>query len=324
MGSIARTLTLARTGVAGFLLKRPLCISFEITHSCNARCRHCHRGGDVDETRASPSEFRERSLTLKPVVAQISGGEPLLRRDVVEIVKAVRRPDGGPFIVFVTNGALLTPEKYAELNAAGVDTYSVSLDYPDERHDDFRQIPRLFAHLEEVVRAVSRDGKKRINFNCVVQNRNFRDLPKVAAVAHAWGAQVNFSPYTWLRTNDKEMMLKGDELTEFREIIAELLAFKRQHATIRTPAYFFEDMQQFFTTGSIPNCRAGERFLVVNPDATLSPCGLIMTSYPTLAALKQGFVRTNTCTACHTCIRSNSERPVNHLVKSGIADVLAT
>jgi MoaA/NifB/PqqE/SkfB family radical SAM enzyme len=320
--SLGRSLTLARTGITNYLFKKPMCISFEITHSCNAHCQHCHRGGDIDQVLATPAQFRERSLSLRPVVAQISGGEPLMRKDVVDIVKAVRRPDGGPYIVFVTNGALLTLDKYRELNAAGVDTYSVSLDFPDERHDEFRQVPGLFAHLKELVHEIAATGDNRINFNCVVQSRNFRDLPRVARLAHEWGAQVNFSPYTWLRTHDKKLMLSKDEIVEFKGVIAELVAFRKKHATVRTPPYFFADMVSFFETESVPDCRAGERFLVVNPDATLSPCGLIITSYPTIEAMRKGFVATNTCTSCHTCIRSNSERPVNHLVKSGVSDLL--
>ncbi len=44
MGSMLRTASLVRRGIANFATGRPLCVSFEITHNCNARCDHCHRG----------------------------------------------------------------------------------------------------------------------------------------------------------------------------------------------------------------------------------------------------------------------------------------
>jgi predicted RND superfamily exporter protein len=51
IGSLSRTLKLAKVGVANYLFKKPMCISFEITHSCNAHCKHCHRGGHIEQPR---------------------------------------------------------------------------------------------------------------------------------------------------------------------------------------------------------------------------------------------------------------------------------
>jgi len=56
----------------------------------------------------------------------------------VDIVKAVKRPNGLPLVILVSNWWLMTEEKYVALNKAGASIFSVSLDFPDERHDDFR------------------------------------------------------------------------------------------------------------------------------------------------------------------------------------------
>lgn len=321
LSTVGRTVHLARTAVVNYLIKKPLAVSFEITHCCNANCQHCHRGGSFKEKRASPEKFGILSRDLSPVVAQISGGEPLLRRDVLEIVRSVRRPHGGPYLVFVTNGALLTIEKYHRLIEAGIDAFSVSLDFPDERHDTFRGIPGLFARLRELIEKVNTDGDNRINFNTVVQSGNLESLIDIAELCRAWRVPVNFSPYTWLRTQDKGLMLRGAQIGRFEDISRRLGEMRRADGIVRTPPHFLADMARFFRDESIPNCRAGERFLVVNPDGTLSPCGLIITAFQTQAAMREGFVKTNTCTACHTCIRSNSESPINHLVRGAMADL---
>ncbi len=323
MRALARAITLGRHGVANIAAGRPLCVSFEITHNCNARCRHCHRGGEVDTFRASPARFGEISRDLRPPSVQISGGEPLLRKDVEDIVRAVRMPDGTPYIIFVTNAALLTPERYSRLIEAGVDVFSVSLDYPDERHDGFRNIPGLFRHIEDLVARAGNGSSPAITLNTVVQRDNFRELPRMAELARDWGIEINFSPYTWLRTNDRSYLIPPDELPAFGEIVQWLIEFKRVHGTVRTTDSFFNHMSEFFRTGSIPGCRAGERFLVVNPDGTLSPCGLVMTSYPNQAALIGGFTRTNTCTHCHTCIRSSTETPFNNLLRGALRTLFA-
>ena len=318
MNSFFRTFSLAKRGVINYFTKRPFCVSFEITHNCNARCLHCHRRKKVTEKRATPQRFGEIFRDLKPLVTQVSGGEPLLRKDVEQIVKALKQPDGTPYIIFVTNASLLTKEKYYRLREIGVDVYSISLDYPDERHDEFRSIPGLFQHIKTLIEYLGSEKDKAITLNCVVQSKNYREMVRMAELARDLRVQINYSPYTWLRTNDKGYMIPKNELPEFKAIIKELINFKKKYNTIRTTNTFFEDMHEFFKNESIPNCRAGERFLVVNPDGTLSPCGLIMTAYNTQEELKQNFMRNNTCTYCHTCIRSASENPVNNLIRGGI------
>jgi len=244
-----------------------------------------------------------------------------VRKAALYIITAIRQPDGLPYIVFVTNAALLTPDRYYRLREIGVDVFSVSLDYPDERHDDFRSIPGLFRKIEKLTGTVDPGKKKAITLNTVVQSRNFRDLPRMAELARTWGVDINFSPYTWLRTQDMSFMIPKEEMPEFRAVIDDLLSFKRNCGTVRTTDSFFDDMVEFFTTESIPGCRAGERFLVVNPDGTMSPCGLIMADYPGWKELKNGFTKNNTCSFCHTCIRSSTEKPFNNLIHGGLKSI---
>ncbi len=318
MNSFARTLSLAKRGIINYLVKRPFCVSFEITHNCNANCLHCHRGGYVDGQRATPEIFGEIFGELQPLVVQISGGEPLLRKDVEQVIETLKQPDGTPYIIFVTNAALLTVEKYYRLLEIGVDVFSVSLDFPDERHDKFRNLPGLFRHIETLIKEINSGNNNAITLNTVVQSSNYQELLRMAELARKWGVAINFSPYTWLRTNNKGYMIPKNKLLEFKDIIKKLINFKKKYETIRTSDSFFYDMVEFFENESIPNCRAGERFLVVNPDGTLSPCGLIITDYHSWKELKEDFTKNNTCTFCHTCIRSSTEKPLNNLIKGGM------
>lgn len=199
MESKARTRSLARRGVVNFVRRRPFCISFEVTYNCNARCKHCHLGGKAnapDEARATAARFGELSRRFKPVVAQVSGGEPLLRPDIEDIIRAIRVPDRAPYIILTTNGALLTRAKYDKLIAAGVDEFSLSFDYPDERHDEFRAIPGLFEKIRTLMESFGPDETKAVTLSGVVQRYNFRDLEALAEQARAWGVRMNFSTYT--------------------------------------------------------------------------------------------------------------------------------
>lgn len=316
-----RSFHLARRGLINFVTRRPFCVSFEITRNCNARCKHCHLGNTLEEHLITPDQIGRICRELRPVVAQVSGGEPLLHKDVEDIIRAIRIPGHDPLIVVTTNGTLLTQERYRRLLEAGVDEFSLSLDYPDERHDDFRKVPGLFQRIRGLVESLEKESDKKITLACVVQSDNFRDLPKMAELARSWGVRVNFSSYTRLRTQNTDYLIQGDALDEFKSVVDNLRAFKRRHNTIRTSDYVFSNMIKYFQEGRIENCRAGERLLVVNPDGTISPCGLLLRNYSSLDEIQREFSSSNDCELCYTSSRANTERPVWYLVKDNLSNV---
>lgn len=320
MKNLHHNLFAAGRGIGNYFTRRPFCVSFEITYSCNAHCKHCHLGGPVpDEKRAEPIRFAERCLELKPVVAQVSGGEPLLRRDVDEVVRLLKTRGRAPVIVLTTNAALLSVERYHALREAGVDAFSVSFDYPDERHDEFRGIPGLFNKITHLLEQLQPVDDKSIALSAVVQRQNFRDVVAMAEYARRWDVKMNFSTYTFLRTHNKsEYMIPHEEIDELKENLDGLREHKRRYSTVLTSDFVLDNMPKFFEQESIPNCRAGERFLVVNPDGRLSPCGLIIKHYDSHAELKADFMKANTCTACFTSIRANTEKPVKYLIRDSL------
>ena len=239
MDSVRRTFSLGMRGLGNQLAKKPFCISFEITHSCNAKCKHCHLHGPVEEVRASPERLGEICKELSPVVTQASGGEPMLRTDLEQIVRAWRVPNRAPFIVVTTNGTLLTQDRYQSLREAGVDEFSISLDYPDERHDEFRGVPGLFHKIENLIQDLGSLNNKAISLCCVIQSDNFRLLPQMAELAHKWDVRLNFSAYNTLRTDDKSYMLSEDDLEEFKEIIPVLVDLQKKQKKSGHPEMFY-------------------------------------------------------------------------------------
>jgi MoaA/NifB/PqqE/SkfB family radical SAM enzyme len=314
MDSFRRTLSLAARGGRNYLTKRPLCISFEVTHSCNAMCKHCHLHGPVEEERATPERLGEICRELSPVVAQASGGEPLLRKDLEQIVQAWRVPNRAPFIVVTTNATLLSLDRYRSLKEAGVDEFSISFDYPDERHDEFRGVPGLFRKIEKLIEDLDSKKDKSISLCCVIQSDNFRLLPQIAELARKWSVRLNFSAYNTLRTHDQSYMLSKDDLEEFKQIIPILLEYQKKYKHIRTSGYVLWNMVKYFEQGYMPKCRTGERFFNVNPNGTLSPCGLIITDYKTREEFIQDFCKTNTCVYCYTSLRANTEKPRRYVL----------
>jgi len=110
------------------------------------------------------------------------------------------------------------------------------------------------------------------------------------------------------------LMIAGEEVEELKAVVEEIIGFKRAHGNVLTSDWVLQRMVQFFgNEGSLGRCRAGERRVVVNPDGTLSPCGLLVRDYRRHAALKRDFTAHNECAACYTSTRGNSERPARYM-----------
>ena len=319
MSTFRHILSMANHGLKNYLGKKTFCVSFEVTYSCNAKCQHCHLGKIVlGDKRATPEEYAQRCQDLGPIVAQVSGGEPLLREDVEQIIRSLKNQAKVPYIVLTTNGSLLTREKYLSLREAGVDSFSLSFDYPDERHDTFRGVPGLFQKIVSLLEGLQDIPRKGIALSGVIQRDNFRELIKMAEFARKWDVKMNFSTYTWLRTQKREFMIPKEELPELAEMLERIRQHKKNYPTVVASDYVFKNIIEFFKNGAVNRCRAGQKFLVVNPDGTLSPCGLIIKNYNSRKDLLRDFLKTNTCGACYTSIRANTEKPVRYLIMDSL------
>jgi len=307
--STSRKVKIATRTFKNILIGRPVTVSFEITYNCNARCEHCDLGDYIKEPRMKPEAFADWIDKLKPGVAQISGGEPLLRKDLPNIVSAMRQKDGIAVFVLTTNVSLMNEEKYHQLREAGVDQFSFSLDYPDERHNEFRHLKKNFEHIRDLSRRLAKLGNNDIVLACVVQSDNMHDLPKIAELAKEWGVTVNFSTYNCLRTGKEHYLVNTEErLKELREIVDKLVLMQSNGHPIVTSEWTLRQMITFFETGEMPGCQAGNRFLIVNPWAKLTPCGMVRDRYESQARMKRTFTAGNKCAKCFTAIRANSEK----------------
>jgi len=306
--SLLQGIELFTGGIRNYITNRPIVVSYEVTLSCNCNCLHCDLGGFIkDEKHITPEEYGDLTQRLKPLAAQISGGEPLLRKDVAAIVKAIKQA-GVKYAILVTNGVLLNESNYLQLREAGVDQFSVSLDFPDERHDEFRQRPGLYKRLEQTLPRLAKLGFRDIILNTAITQVNVREILPLAKKAAEWGVDMSYSAYTARRTGNKDYCLNnGEDLEILRHAINELIILKKQGTHLVNPELTLRDTIKFFEQKYMPNCKAGIRFLVVMPDGSLVPCSLQRTKYATREEMLEKFSRTNRCGDCYVAIRSYSE-----------------
>lgn len=308
-------------GIINCFTSKPLVVSFEVTHSCTANCRHCDKGGKRDEPLATPEQLRSVYDEIKPLVVQISGGEPLLRDDILDVVRAIKNPGSLPFIVFISNASLLTEDIYIELKNAGVDQFGISLDFPDERHDENRRIPGLYGHLSDLIPRLSKKGCNDISIITAITRANLPYLLDIVKQVEEWNVKVNFSVYTKLRTGDDSFLISSaEDLQHFRDTIEKLIELKRSTSTILTSEYVLRRYLEFFENGSIPNCQAGTRCFVVNPDATMSPCAMKSDlRFRSQKELIGQFSRYNDCGECYVSMRANAEKSIGQILTDSLS-----
>jgi MoaA/NifB/PqqE/SkfB family radical SAM enzyme len=300
-------------------MRKPWAISIEITHNCTANCGHCDKGELIPgEKQATAEEYRKIADRLKPLVVQVSGGEPLMRPDVLHIVRTLKNPGRIPYLVLATNASLLDEAKYEELKQAGLDELSVSLDFPDSRHDENRQIPGLFSHLDSLIPKLAARGRRDITMITAVTSRNYPHLMEMVGVTKRWGVRWNLSMYTAGRTNDHSLSIAGDDLKPFRHIMDQVIEEARRGANLFSTEPVLNRYYDFFANGCrAGGCQAGIRSLVVNPDGSLCPCAMKKsTAFQTHEELRKKFSAGNTCDECFISLRANTEKPFAELVRS--------
>jgi len=314
-------------GTWSFCTNRPLVVSFELTHSCTANCKHCDKGGMKPDPAGllRAEDYAELRSTLKPMVVQLSGGEPLLRKDLEEIIRAVKESSGLPYLILVTNGRLLTEEKYLALRPLGINQISISLDFPDSRHDEFRRSPGLYAYLEKLVPVLARHGYDDVALNTAITRENLPALVGIHERAKEWGVSISYSAYTPLRTGSMDHYIQSaEDLALLRKTLDQLLELKSKNGRIANSPWTLSGIHDFFRDGTVPGCNAGKRFMVVTPTGGLHPCSMFENEYTSQKAMVREFVPTNHCGGCYVSIRSYLDASFWTLLKDNVGTRVLT
>ena len=321
---LGESLRIIAQGSVNWFAKRPVVVSFEVTDSCTCFCKHCDHGGDRDESRnMKPSDYNRYMKELRPCVVQVSGGEPLMRPDLLEIVRNIKSDNGLPYTILVSNWSHMTEEKYVQLREAGIDEFCVSLDFPDERHDDFRGLPGLYKHLSEIIPKVAALGHDDIVMNNCITTSNVAEINAVADKAAEWGVNLNYSAYSPRRTGCRDYFLTTpDQLTVLNEQLDRIKSRMDKSHWITNNKSTLDATIKYFTRGGAPDCKAGLRWLVVTSDGSLKPCSMQFKKYGLheQARMVREFTEKNSCDQCYVSIRSYLDKTFPQLLRENVSE----
>src|SRR4051812_39040607 len=240
------------------LAGRPTAVTIEITKRCNATCDFCPywEADEVEEVK----DFTPAIKYFQPIWVSITGGEPLLRKDVVEIARKIRDIPGFRFISIYSNGWLLNERLVGELTEAGVSNIQVSCNFPDERQDTERGIPGLWKKLSTFMPEMVKKGYGNLTVGTFLCQENLDSVVDLAHVVRGWGISHSFSSYSRLKNDNHTHELPVEHAAKARKVIEQLVDLRKTHKNILVSEDYLRTIPEFSSLGQLPGCTAGDKF----------------------------------------------------------------
>jgi len=278
------------------VFERPYVVSWNLTYRCNLACEHCYldAGGSPLVTTEG---FADRSeLTTEQcfgVVDQIAsfapecltiltGGEPLLRRDILEIVRYAS--SRGLFVVLGTNGVKITRNLAELLAKEGARGLSLSLDALDpERHDRFRGVRGAWRNTVEGA-SILRDAGLPFLVQTTVGAHNLDEIEALADFSRERLSARVWNLYFLVPTG-RGPFVSDITPAQYDDVLAALARIRRKHAGgmvvnakcaphfVKTALAESSDALPLRTySGGAGGCPAGTHYFGIRPNGDVTPC----------------------------------------------------
>ena len=218
----------------------PYVVSWNLTYRCNLACEHCYldAGGTplvsaenfADRSELGTEEcFRvidDIAAFAPECVTILTGGEPLLRRDILEIVQ--RASARGLWVVVGTNGVRITENLARRLAEAGARGLSLSLDALDpDRHDAFRKVRGAWRNTVEGAEILGRAGLPFI-VQTTAGSHNLGELDAIADFAHDRLAARVWNLYFLVPTG-RGQFVSDMTPAQYDDVLASLYRIQRKY-----------------------------------------------------------------------------------------------
>ncbi|MBL7107000.1 MAG: radical SAM protein [Phycisphaerae bacterium] len=211
---------------------KPKIIAFEVTRRCRLHCPHCRAKAGIDpkEEVLTTNQCKEiiRSIAdYKKCVLILTGGEPLERQDIYELIDTAR--DNHLKVAMATCGYLINEDSIKKLKKAGVLTLSFSLDGDSaETHDEFRQTKGAFDIVIKAA-ALARKANIRFQINMAISKLNIDEVFGVYELSKKIGAYC-FNPFILVPTGRGEMLKEAIlDPIEYQTLLNEFIEMKLEN-----------------------------------------------------------------------------------------------
>ncbi|OUL98573.1 pyrroloquinoline quinone biosynthesis protein PqqE [Variovorax sp. JS1663] len=254
-------------------VRPPFWLLAELTYRCPLHCVFCsnpvdyaHHGSELDTD--TWKRILAEARAMGAVQLGFSGGEPLLRDDLAELVAHASRL--GFYTNLITSGVGLTAPRARELKAAGLDHIQLSFQDSTRELNDFISSTKTFELKSRVARIIKEEGYPMV-LNCVMHRFNLQHVDRIIDMAERMGADylelANTQYYGWAWLNRAALMPTVDELRAAEAIVDA----HRQRLGGRMKVLW---VSPDYADAKPKPCMAGwgAVFMVVAPDGVAMPC----------------------------------------------------
>jgi pyrroloquinoline quinone biosynthesis protein E len=261
---------------------RPYALLAELSYRCPLHCPYCsnptHARNDGELTTDEWRRVLCEAAELGVLQVGFSGGEPLVRRDLAELVRGAR--EAKLYTNLITSGVGLDEARASELRESGLD--SVQLSFQSDDADLADEIAGARAHQRKLAAAsFIRAAGISLSLNFVVHRRNIDRLAQMIGLAEALGAErvelANVQFYGWAFLNRAALLPTREQVARAREVAT---AAKSRLAGKIDIFYVLPD---YYETRPKPCLNGwGQRYLTVNPTGDVLPCPTASSAIPDL------------------------------------------
>lgn len=281
----------------------PFSASFAVTNKCNLQCAYCNcpNLATPDLTLPQIEVLFNKLKQMGVIRLGLLGGEPLVRKDIGEIVALAKRT--GFFVSMNTN--LLLYKRFEEV-LSPVDYYFTSLDGTPEKHIKNRG-NHSYDRILDAIRAIVKNGKK-VTAICVVTDPDFEAVNYLTALAVKENIDIHFQPECYDAENTKRTAPDTLHQNEMRNFWQYVLAEKKAGKPITSSEVYLNYLIQWTNykqTAVLDNterCAAGRGYLFVDSSGDAFPCPYTKGHVKPVNLLAQnwaeGFNPQTPCTKC--------------------------
>jgi len=276
-------------------LPRPYALLAEITYRCPLHCPYCSnpvaaslceaprgvQGGSYGNGELTTEEWKRvirEAAALGVLQIGFSGGEPLTRRDLAELIREAR--DAKLYTNLITSGIGLDDDRLREFRDAGLDSIQLSFQSDESSLADKIAGARAHEHKLNIAEKIRAAGIP-LSLNFVIHRRNIDRLSQMIDLAEAVGAQrvelANVQFYGWAFHNRAALLPTREQVERARDIAT---GAKTRLAGKIDIFYVLPDYYEMRPKPCLHGW--GQRYLTVNPIGDVLPCPTASSAIPNL------------------------------------------
>ena len=254
-------------------ISNPLALIAELTHRCPLHCVYCSNPLEL-QARASELSTEVWSRVFREAAeagvlqADLTGGEPLARTDIVELVRAART--AGLYVNLITSGLPMDEARLASLTDAGLDHLQLSFQGADA--ETAAEISNTKSHAQKLrVLEWLQQHRIAVTLNFVIHRRNIEQIPGMLAIAESSSATrvefANVQYYGWAFANREQLLPTRAQLDASLETIQQ--GQERLKRRIRIE-YVVPDYYARFPKACMGGW--GRKLMLIAPNGEALPC----------------------------------------------------